>query len=282
MDLATLFGLLAGAGLIVTAIITAGNAGSLAEFVHRESLMIVFGGTIAATLINYPLKAVIGVFGVVKNAFTRQQSEYPEVISYFEEVSRKVYEKGLISMEEDLDSIDDHFLRNGLALAINERNPDNLRNYLELELNNIHRRHRQGAEIFFYMGQYSPAFGMLGTIIGLIIMMKTQISMPDAQGALSVASNFNLQQQFTNLLNGMGLALITTFWGVLLANLIFLPIGGKLQRRSEDELMMKEIMIEGIMCLHAKDHPLVVKDKLQTFIPQRERELLDSNSSGNR
>lgn len=279
MDLATLIGLLAGTGLIVTAIVTEGSAASLTEFIHYQSLMIVLGGTIAATLINYPLKAVVGVFGVVKNAFTRHQSEYQEVISYFERISQQVYEKGLLSLEDSLSSVDDNFLRNGLALAINERNPENLRNYLELELNNIHRRHKQGSEIFFYMGQYSPAFGMLGTIIGLIIMMKTQISVPDAQGAFSVASSFDLQKQFTNLLNGMGLALITTFWGVLLANLLFLPIGGKLQRRSEDEMMIKEIMIEGILCLHAKDHPLVVKDKLRTFIPQREREFLAENNS---
>ncbi|MCF7804320.1 MAG: MotA/TolQ/ExbB proton channel family protein [Candidatus Marinimicrobia bacterium] len=280
MDIATLFGLLAGAGLIVTAIITQGTTGSLVEFIHRESLMIVLGGTIAATLINYPLKAVIGVFGVVKNAFKRHGSEYQDIITYFEETSKTVYEKGIMALEGTLDDIDDHFLRNGLALAINERNPDNLRNYLELELNNIHRRHQQGSEIFFYMGQYSPAFGMLGTIIGLIIMMKTQITIPDSTGAFTMATDFNLQQQFTDLLNGMGLALITTFWGVLLANLVFLPLGGKLERRSEDELMMKEIMIEGILCLHAKDHPLVVKDKLSTFVPQREREMFANQSGG--
>jgi len=122
------------------------------------------------------------------------------------------------------------------------------------------------------MGQYAPAFGMLGTIIGLIIMMKTQIVIPEVGATAASVSGFNLQQQFTSLLNGMGLALITTFWGVLLANLVFLPLGGKLQRRSEDELMLKEIIIEGILCLHAKDHPLVVKDKLRTFLPRREQE----------
>jgi len=272
MDFATFLGLLAGAGLIITAIITQGNAGSLGEFVHTQSLMIVLGGTLAATFINYPMKNVIGVFGVLKNAFKKHKSEYQDVIAYFEEVSRQVYEKGLLSLEGAMESIDDSFLRNGLALAINERNPENLRNYLELELSNIQRRHKQGSEILFYMGQYAPAFGMLGTIIGLIIMMKTQIVIPEVGATAASVSGFNLQQQFTSLLNGMGLALITTFWGVLLANLVFLPLGGKLQRRSEDELMLKEIIIEGILCLHAKDHPLVVKDKLRTFLPRREQE----------
>ena len=118
------------------------------------------------------------------------------------------------------------------------------------------------------MGAYSPAFGMLGTVLGLIIMMK---NFAETQNAAMIEFEFNIAERFADLLGGMGLALITTFYGVLLANLVFLPLAGKLKRNSEEELMVKDIMVEGIIGIHAKDHPLSLKEKLMTFVPQSQR-----------
>jgi chemotaxis protein MotA len=126
-----------------------------------------------------------------------------------------------------------------------------------------------GQEIFFYMGAYAPAFGMLGTIIGLIIMMNNFAGTGNGQEIDTMS--FDVAQKFAQLLSGMGLALITTFYGVLLSNLVFLPIGGKLKRKSENEMMLKNIVVEGIISIHKKDHPILIREKLMTFVPRTER-----------
>ena len=270
MDIATLIGLATGIGLVIFSITAKGGTGEY--FWNVPALALVLGGTLAATFVNYPLKNLVGVFGVVKNAFKRTNSGYQKIIDQFTEFSGKARKQSLISLENDLDKIEDHFMRSGIELAINEKDQVRLRNYLSLELSNMQKRHTIGQEIFFYMGTYAPAFGMVGTIVGLIVMMKNFTGGAGA-GVDAVASSFefDVATQFKDLLGGMGLALLTTFYGLLLANLLFIPIGGKLKRRSDEEIMMKEFMIEGILCLHNRDHPLIVREKLNTFVPRSER-----------
>jgi chemotaxis protein MotA len=271
MDIATLFGLISGIALVVYSI--AGKEGEAAYFWDFSSLLLVLGGTIAATFVNYPMKNLWSVFKVVKNAFKRSDYSYQNIIDQFAELANKGRKSGLIALEPELAKITDNFMRKGIELAINEKDQERLRNYLKLEISNIQKRHIIGQEIFFYMGTYAPAFGMVGTIVGLIIMMKN-FTMQGSGGSLSAmagAFQFDIASQFKTLLGGMGLALLTTFYGLLLANLLFIPLGGKLKRRSEEEIMLKEIMIEGILCLHNRDHPLVVREKLNTFVPLKER-----------
>ena len=157
-------------------------------------------------------------------------------------------------------------MRNGVELAISERDSSRLRTFLQLDLNNISVRHIGGQEIILYMAAYSPAFGMLGTVIGLIVMMNSFNS-----NAETSSVDFNVANQFAALLGGMGTSLITTFYGVLLANLIFLPIAGKLKRRSESEVMLKSIVLEGIISIHGREHPVLIKDKLMTFVALSDR-----------
>ena len=133
-------------------------------------------------------------------------------------------------------------------------------------MNNIHSRHIAGQELFLYMASYAPAFGMLGTVLGLIIMMNNFAS-GDNQSDIS----FSVAERFAELLSGMGLALITTFYGVFFANMIFLPVGGKLKRRSENEMMLKNIVVEGIISIHAREHPVLIREKLMTFVPSQYR-----------
>ena len=116
------------------------------------------------------------------------------------------------------------------------------------------------------MASYAPAFGMLGTVLGLIIMMNNFSSGDDSGGA-----SFNVSERFAELLSGMGLALITTFYGVFFANMMFLPIGGKLKRRSENEMMLKNIVVEGIISIHSREHPILIREKLMTFVPSQYR-----------
>ena len=266
MDFGTLIGLFAGVGIIAIGVLRGG--GDLYWFFNLNSILIVFGGTLAAAMVNYPLKNILGLFGVLKNAFSSDDYDYQGVIGELVEKGEKARKNGVLSLEADLPSIESTFLRNGIELAINERDSARLRNYLNLEMSNIHNRHKMGQEIFFYLGAYAPAFGMLGTVMGLIIMMN---NFSGGSVAEINSIDFDIAKKFSQLLGGMGMALITTFYGVLLANLVFLPIGGKLTRKSQEEMMLKSIVVEGIISIHSKEHPILMREKLMTFVPQSAR-----------
>tara|TARA_Y100001960_G_C14584077_1_gene782267 strand:- start:344 stop:1066 length:723 start_codon:yes stop_codon:yes gene_type:complete len=231
-----------------------------------NSLLIVVGGTFSATMVNLPLKAVSNIFNILKNVFKGEDYNYNGVIEEIVQKATKARKDGLLSLEADLSKMRDGFFKNGIELAINERDAKRLRTFLNLEMNNIHSRHIAGQELFLYMASYAPAFGMLGTVLGLIIMMNN-FATGDNQADIS----FSVAERFAELLAGMGLALITTFYGVFFANMIFLPIGGKLKRRSENEMMLKNIVVEGIISIHAREHPMLIREKLMTFVPSQYR-----------
>ena len=263
-DFGTLIGLLAGVAIITMGIIAGG--GNIYWFMNINSLLIVVGGTFSATMVNLPLKAVSNIFNILKNVFKGEDYNYNGVIEEIVQKATKARKDGLLSLEADLSKMRDGFFKNGIELAINERDAKRLRTFLNLEMNNIHSRHIAGQELFLYMASYAPAFGMLGTVLGLIIMMNN-FATGDNQADIS----FSVAERFADLLAGMGLALITTFYGVFFANMIFLPIGGKLKRRSENEMMLKNIVVEGIISIHAREHPMLIREKLMTFVPSQYR-----------
>ncbi len=239
-------------------------------FYQPQSVFIVLGGVISATLVNYPIKAVINMGSVFKNVILSEKFDFTGTIDKIVALAEKSRKDGLLSLEAGLTNIESVFLRNGVELAINERDSNRLRTFLTMDLNNISTRHIGAQEIILYMAAYAPAFGMLGTVLGLIIMMnKFQMS-----GETS-SIDFNVADQFSALLVGMGTALITTFYGVFLANMVFLPIAGKLKRRSENEIMLKSIVLEGIISIHGREHPILIKEKLMTFVAMSERNALE-------
>ena len=265
-DLGTLIGLLAGIGIIILGIISAG--GKIAWFWNFNSILIVLGGTFAATMVNLPLKAVTNVFNILKNVFRAEDYNYTGIIEEVVKKATKARKDGLLALEADLSTMEDGFFKNGIELAINERDTKRLRTFLNLEMNNIQSRHIAGQELFLYMASYAPAFGMLGTVLGLIIMM---MNFTAGGGDLDLGADYSVAERFSELLRGMGLALFTTFYGVFMANMIFLPIGGKLKRRSENEMMLKNIVVEGIISIHAREHPILIREKLMTFVPSQYR-----------
>ena len=265
-DLGTLIGLLAGLGIILIGIIQSG--GKLYWFFNFNSLLIVLGGTFAATMVNLPLRAVGNIFNVLQNVFRGEDYDYIGIIEEIVQKAQKARKDGLLSLEADLPTMRDGFFKNGIELAINERESSRLRTFLNLEMNNISSRHVAGQEMFLYMASYAPAFGMLGTVLGLIIMMNNFSSGSDG---MEITASYDVAERFADLLSGMGLALITTFYGVFMANMIFLPIGGKLKRRSENEMMLKSIVVEGIISIHAGEHHVLIKEKLMTFAPSQFR-----------
>ena len=265
MDLGTIIGLISGISIIIAGIILSG--GDLFWFSQLNGILIVLGGTLAATMINLPIRAIGNIFPILKNAFTDEKINYEGVIEEIVQKAKKAKKNGLLSLEADLINIQSDFLRNGLELAINERDSNRLRTFLNLEIDNIAVRHIAGQELFLYMGSYAPAFGMLGTVLGLIVMMNNFAG----GGTADMSASYSIADKFAELLKGMGTALITTFYGVFLANLVFLPIGGKLKRKSENELMLKNIVLEGIISIHAREHPVLIREKLMTFVAANRR-----------
>ena len=283
-DFGTVIGLIAGIICILVAMVwpegdpteiipTEGKGfrwEQLSWFFQPQSVFIVVGGVLCATLVNYPLKAVLNLRIVFKNVILSEKFDFTGTINKIVVLAEKSRKDGLLSLEAGLDDIESVFLRNGVELAIKERDSNRLRTFLAMDLNNISTRHIGAQEIILYMAAYAPAFGMLGTVLGLIIMMnKFQMS-----GETS-SVEFNVAEQFASLLSGMGTALITTFYGVFFANMVFLPIAGKLKRRSENELMLKNIVLEGIISIHGREHPILIKEKLMTFVALSERKILE-------
>jgi len=263
-DFGTLLGLAAGISIIFIGINQSG--GSLYWFFNLNSILIVVGGTFAATMVNLPLKALKNLPKILSNVFRADDADYDSIIEEIVIKAQKAKKDGLLSLEADLPKMREGFFKNGIELAINERESSRLRTFLNLELNNISSRHIAGQELFLYMASYAPAFGMLGTVLGLIVMMNNFSS-----GGGSASESLDVAERFAELLAGMGLALITTFYGVFFANMIFLPIGGKLKRLSENEMMLKSIVVEGIISIHAREHPILIREKLMTFIPSQFR-----------
>ena len=253
MDLATIVGAVSGIVLIVASILVEGE---LSTFWSLSSLMIVLGGTLAATLINYPVSHIIGVMSVLKVAFKGETQKPAEVIMTLVKLAEKARREGLLALEAEAEESSDEFLKKGIQLIVDGTDPELVRNILETEISFVEERHKMGAGIFEAMGASAPAFGMLGTLIGLILMLR-DLNDPSKLGP------------------GMAVALITTFYGSLLANLLFLPIAGKLKLRSSEELLIKEVMIEGILSIQAGENPRIVGEKMKAFLEPKERVRLE-------
>lgn len=249
MDIATVLGIIAGVSLIVWSIFLGGDA---TIFLNLPSAMITFGGAIAATLISFQLKEIIGVMSVVRKAFFSQKINPMFVIDQIIYLAKKARREGLLSIEHDVARIDDPFLRTGMEMVVDGTEPELIRNIMDTELSYLIERHKKGTQIFNALGSYSPAFGMIGTLIGLIAML-TKLEDPSQIGS------------------GMAVAMITTFYGAFAANLIFLPIAGKLKNRSDEEVVQKELILEGILSIQLGEHPNTINRKLLNFLAPKLR-----------
>lgn len=244
MDLTTLFGIFLGVATLIWAIL---SESSLNLFWDIPSLLIVVGGTVAATLVSHPVDHLRRLFPLLRVAFVRTVAGPEEVIPQLVHFAEKARREGLLAMEEEAAAVEDEFLRKGIQLVVDGVDPDLVRNVLEIETNFVSERHETGQRLFQTLGTYAPAFGMIGTLIGLIRMLA-DLTDSDAIGG------------------GMAVALITTLYGALLANLVFLPIAGKLKEKSSQEVLIREVMIEGILSIQAGENPRIVEEKLQAFV----------------
>lgn len=244
MDHGTVVGILIGMGLVFAAIFLGGG---LVIFLNAPSLLIVLGGVCAAVLMSFPLGVVRSVPGVVLKTFLHRAPRPGEVLQRIVRYAEIARRDGMLALEDEAERAPDEFLRKALRLAVDGTDAELLGMILRLELRSLEDRHRTGQNVLRAAGAYAPAFGMIGTLIGLIQMLQVL----DRPGSIG---------------HGMAVALVTTFWGAFLANTLFLPLAGKLRHRSEEERAVRRLVIEGVTAIQSGDSPRIVREKLDTFL----------------
>jgi chemotaxis protein MotA len=245
MDIATIIGLVLGAALVLGSIVIGG--GSFAAFVDIPSVMVVFGGCIAATLISFPLKSFLSVFKVTLKAVFYRLDTIEQLIEQLVSLAETARRDGLLALESRVEEVSNPFVVLGIQMAVDGTRPEVMEDILRTEINSVATRHRDGKGVLDAMGKYAPAFGMIGTLIGLVMML----------GNMSDPSNIG---------KGMAVALLTTLYGAVAANIVFLPMADKLAFTNKQELLAMEVVVRGIMAIQAGENPRVIEQKLNTFL----------------
>ena len=250
MDVATVVGLILGFGVIVTTLIMGGG---VAIFIDIPSMCIVVGGMFCASMIHFSLPQVMGIFAIIKKTVMIKLQRPHEIIQQmvnFAAISRR---DGALALEEQIRKTDNAFMVKGLQMLVDGQDEETVRELMNLEIQYLQERHAVGKKILEFMGAAAPAFGMIGTLIGLVQMLRN-LSSPDQIGA------------------GMAVALITTFYGAILSNLVFIPLAGKLGIYSKAETLAMEMTVEGICTISRGENPTVVREKMQSFISPKRRQ----------
>lgn len=248
-DVMTLVGLIAGFGMVTFGML---SGGTFAMFIDPASLAITVGGSFCSLLVNYPLTEFKRLVKVIAQSFKETSMNGLEIINQFSEISKKARREGLLSLEDDIGKVNDAFLKKGLQMVVDGIEPETIREILELEIGEMEKRHKDGADMLKAWGGYGPAFGMLGTLIGLIQMLAN-LSDPSALGP------------------GMSKALITTFYGSLMASLILNPMAANLSYKSGIETTIREMMLEGILAIQSGVNPRIVEEKLVSYLNQGDK-----------
>ncbi len=249
MDIATLMGIVIGVSFLIMGILINGTLGT---YYDMASIFIVLGGTLASTLISFPLPKFFQTMRSVRHIFAGKEMNPKEAIDMIIDLANIARKEGLLALEEAAFKLDDEFTKKGILLIVDGTDPELVRNILDTELSFMEERHSNGQSLFETMGAFSPAFGMIGTLIGLINLLK------------------NLEDPSTVGPN-MAVALITTFYGAVMANLFFLPMARKLKVRSREEIHLKEVLVEGILSIQAGENPRIIEEKLKAFLSPKMR-----------
>lgn len=251
MDIATIGGIAGALVFLAMGIVFA--QGNFLLFFDPPSIMITVLGSLSGLIASYPLTYILGLGGIVRHAFFTADLNSKEMIITLVSFSEKARREGLLALEDDLDELDDEFLKKGIQLVVDGTDPELVRRIMETELEYIMGRHEKGKKVFEDWSLLAPAFGMIGTLMGLILMMV------------------NLEDK-SAIGPGMSTALITTLYGAIMANAVLIPISNKLEVRSNDEILLKLIMIEGTLSIQAGDNPRIVRDKLIAYLEPSQRD----------
>lgn len=246
MDLASIVGLLVAVSLILGSILM--GSAPFTAFVDVPSILVVFGGSAAAALMSFPLRSMLGLPRVAKNAFFNKPASTSQLIEQIVSLADTARRDGLLALENRLDEIDNSFIVLGIQMAVDGTRAEVIEDIMRTEIDAVATRHRDGKSVLDQLGRFAPAYGMIGTLMGLI-MMLSDMSDPSSIGT------------------GMAVALITTLYGAIAANVVFIPFAEKLGFISKQELLAMEIVIRGIMAIQSGENPRVIEQKLSTFLP---------------
>ena len=251
MDVATIIGLTVGFALIAYAML-AGAGSQWMIFVNFPSVAMVVGGGIAAAMMSFPLKNSIGALKVAKKAFLAKPQDPRKLIADLVRYAEVARRDGILALENRTKEIDDQFIVSGIQMAVDGTDPELIEQVLTSEVETLAERHAVGRGLFDALGKYAPAFGMIGTLVGLVIMLQNMDD-PSRIGP------------------GMAIALLTTLYGAVFANMFALPIADKLGQRSQEEIFLKMIVVKGVMAIQSGDNPRTVEQKLKTFLQPSQR-----------
>ena len=258
LDFATIGGLLLCVVLVLAGIINNGDATpvpaivSLGAFVDTASLLIVGFGSVAAVAICYPLNIFLSIIQVTKQAFLYKPRDTKAILAMLQDMSNRARREGTLALEEFIDKVDDDYFSRGVQLVVDGHEPNAIEDLLYNEIEKIKERHEQGIGMWENFALLSPAFGMIGTLIGLVKMLGN-MSDPTAIGP------------------SMAVALLTTLYGSLIANVVELPLKKKLKFRSDLEIQEKEIIAQGLLSILVRETPRFLVDRLNTQLAPSDR-----------
>lgn len=260
-DTATYFGFLAGIFAILVGMALDGGQiklSGLRLFWDLPSVFITVVGSFCSVAIAFPMADIKRLTLTLKNAFIDKQLSGKDIIQKFVELSKKARREGLLSLESEIETIDDSFIKSGIQMVVDGIEPETIRDIMELEIGEMEKRHVMGINILKAWAGYGPAYGMIGTLIGLVQMLAN-LNDPTALGP------------------GMSKAIITSFYGSIMANFIFGPLANKLEVKSGDEAGRREMMLEGVLALQAGVNPRIIEDKLKAYLSPKERLAIYNN-----
>lgn len=248
MDLATLIGLIGAFGIVLASILIGGSAGT---FINTPSLLLVLGGTVLVTMMKFSLGKFLGATSIAVKAFLHKPSSPEELIENAVELAKSARQGGLLALEDA--EVRDDFMKSGLSLLIDGHPAEVVRSMLSKDLNQTLQRHSDGQDIFKAIGDVGPAMGMIGTLIGLVQML----------------ANMDDPKQIGP---AMAIALLTTLYGAILANMVALPIADKLAVRSREENVRKSLIIDALLSIQSGQNPRVIENMLETYLPRSKRQ----------
>lgn len=246
MDITSLLGMVLGLGMLLSAFALEG--GSMGMLLVETAAMIVLGGTFGATIVSYSLDELKKVPYFFKVIFTEKKIDYYVVMETLVETADKARREGLLSLESQLGEIDNEFLSRGLQLVIDGTDPELTRSMLEMEIESHENSQKVGVDIFMTMGGFGPTFGIVGTVMGMVVVLSN-LSNPD------------------ELAHSIAVAFLATLYGIFSANMFWIPFATKIKVKAGREVLLMELVLEGILSIQAGENPRVIREKLLTFLP---------------
>ena len=258
MDLTTLIGLFFSIGMLLLAFWEEG--GSFTMLLVPTAAMIVFGGTFGATIVSYTMEDLKKIPYFFKVIFTEKKVDYAIVLESLVDTADKARREGLLSLESQLDTIENQFMARGLQLVIDGTDPDLTKGMLEMEIEAFENGEKLGFEIFMTMGGFGPTMGIVGTVMGMVNVLSNLSNPDELGGAIAVA-------------------FLATLYGIASANLLWIPFGTKIKMKTARDVLLMEMILEGILSIQAGENPRVIREKLMTFLPIETRKAMNEKAN---